>query len=154
MGAYVSKGSVAVSGLGELRQAMKEMADPKSIQRALKDTHYEVSKKVLVRAQAIAAASGNRGMVIAAGTLKARKTEANAQISLGSDDVPSALGMEFGAYHDVIRRNGRKGYNQFPLYKGRGRGYFLMPAIAEVGTGKIGEEYLTSLSTLIDKHMK
>lgn len=154
MGAYVSKGSVAVSGLKELRQAMKELADPKAVQRALKDAHHDVSQKVLTRAQAIAAASGNPGMVKAASTLKARKTEANATISLGSDDVPSALGMEFGAYHNVVRKNGRKGYNQFPLYKGKGKGYFLMPAIAEVGKGKIGDEYLDALAAMIDKHFK
>lgn len=152
--AYISKGSVSVSGLGELRQAMKELADPKEVKKALRDANYEVSQKVLLRAQAIAAATGDKARVAAAGTLKAKKTEANASINLGSDDVPQALGEEFGSVHDIVRKNGRKGWNQFPQFMGKGTGYFLMPAIAEVAEGPVGKVYLDALEAIVDKTFK
>lgn len=130
------KGQVRVTGMKELRAALKRMGDAEK-QTELKQANYDVAQLVVTEGRQ--AASGVSAMAAsAAKTLRAGRATARATVTLGRPNVPYALGAEFGAARNQRRfnvggsppRHGR-GWNQFMGWRGSGgdAGYFMYPAI-------------------------
>lgn len=128
-------GPVEVHGLKEFNKALKE-AD-KKYSKELRAANVAASRRVVTRAKAIAAMRG--GVAAKAATsLRALASVKGAQIKLGGDRYPYALGAEFGSLQ----------FRQFPTWRGNqwvawgtsGVGYFLHPAIRDQ-YDEIVEEY-------------
>lgn len=144
--------AVRVAGLDQFRKELRKLDDAGLIE-GLKDANFEVAELVVRSAKANASTRmENR----AAATLKARRGQRRAEVGLGNARTPFAIGAEFGAGQNIVRRsvNGRsfRGYNQFRQWRGSdsGAGYFLYPAI-RAETDKIVEVYGDSIDKLMSK---
>lgn len=114
-------GAVQVRGLKELRAEAKQLEDPKAFEAELRDVHYRVANEVVSAARPKMAQQGKLG-ASAAETMKANRSGVAARMSLGSEDVPWALGVEFGAKQNLRRiiKNTRR-YRGVTLDNGSGR---------------------------------
>jgi hypothetical protein len=128
--------AIQVRGLREFRDALREAGEkmPRELQRANK----AVAQLVAEKAAATARSQGPAG-ARAARALSASAGQLSATVRLSGEQVPGALGQEFGAGHDMPRQTARgtvRGWNQFPSWRGNGTdaGYFLWPTIRSSST--------------------
>lgn len=164
-----------VTGAKELRAALKQIQDP-NVTAQLKDAHYRVAEMLVEQARRNAAGLGrvsggvrparrNRehkygglpAPLVAASTLRAGRQAARATVTLGSKQVPFALGHEFGAYPDKVRerkstplRRGGPyvGFRQFPSPSKAG--YFMYPALRQT-KDNIAEVYLKAIEQITNR---
>lgn len=136
-------------GIKELRTALRKLGTPDQM-KELKAANQAAAQIIIDAAQGKASTRLERR---AAATLKAANTQ-QAAIRLGG--IPGALGAEFGAYHDQVRRGPSGveflGYNQFKDWAGNDdkAGYFLWPAIREK-TPEVLELYADDLIVRFDR---
>jgi hypothetical protein len=135
--ARFSGGAVQVVGLREFQRELRRLEDVELV-NGLKEVNYQVADRVTRWAQARAATVGPMQMR-AAGSLRASRTQARAQVTGGGAKVPFFGGAEFGAAQNrprSTRRGMRLGWNQFHPWRGSGvdAGYFLYPAIRSHNT--------------------
>jgi hypothetical protein len=118
--------TVQVVHLSQLRAALKK-AGPGLVEQ-VKQTNYDIAKDVVTSARAMA---GGQGGVApkAAASLRARKTSASAQVSLGGASAPYAYGAEFGSFRHRQFKSWRG--NQWTAWGSSGVGYFLHPTIRD-----------------------
>ena len=137
----LKSGTVAVTGLDELRRELKKLEGDQATE-ALKDANFAVAQLVVSAAQGQAS---SRMESAAAATLKPARQAARAQVTGGSG-IAFFGGAEFGAGQNQMRQNVNGspglGWNQFKAWRGSGSGagYFLYPAIAGA-TDEIVELY-------------
>lgn len=148
--ARMSSGAVQVVGLDEFRRELRRLEDQGMVE-GLKAVNYEVASRVVVWAQARAGGLGAM-QVRAAGSLRASRTQARAQVAGGGARVPFFAGAEFGAGQNQPRRTSRgtvTGWNQFQPWRGNGpdAGYFLYPAIRDHNT-EIVQTYSEAMAEL------
>lgn len=107
---------IQVRGLKELRAALKgvDAKAPKLLQQANKRAANLIVGPARARMGQHSPRAGSR----AAGTIRALASGTRAQIGVGSNSVPWALGHEFGATR----------YKQFPPHRGQA-GYAVYPTI-------------------------
>ena len=112
---------IKVEGLNEFRRELKKLEE--NLTPELKQINYELATQVTSWAQTKAAAVSPQASKAAKEGLKASRTAARAQVILGSNRAPYALGAEFGSHQ----------YKQFPAWRGNdtGAGYFLWPSIRD-----------------------
>ncbi len=149
----VMKGAgIGVIGLDQFRKDLKHLADT-GLTDELKDANLAVAQLIVQSATARATTRLQRA---AARTLKASRTAARAQVTLGSAKVPQAVGAEFGSGRGQLRTgpSGRRyqGHNQFMAWRGNGgsAGYFLYPAIRSEND-EILELYADEMKRIADK---
>lgn len=123
---------VQVSGLRELAKGLK--GGEERLDLELRKRMRTMAKEVAADARAMAAGLQPRVPEAVLNTLVGRAQSASAEVKLGSNRVPYALGWEFGAAHNFPRETHRgivRGWNQFPLWRGNKSeaGYFLYPTI-------------------------
>ena len=112
---------IKVEGLNEFRRELKKLEE--NLTPELKQINYELATQVTSWAQTKAAAVSPQASKAAKEGLKASRTAARAQVILGSNRAPYALGAEFGALR----------WKQFQRWRGNatGAGYFLWPSIRD-----------------------
>ena len=112
---------IKVEGLNEFRRELKKLEE--NLTPELKQINYELATQVTSWAQTKAAAVSPQASKAAKEGLKASKTAARAQVILGNNKTPYALGAEFGALQ----------WKQFQRWRGNdtGAGYFLWPSIRD-----------------------
>lgn len=97
--ARASADAIRVEGLDEFRKELRKLDDAALIEE-LKDANSEVADVIVRGAQSRASTRMERR---AADTLKARRNQRQAEVSLGNSKVPFALGAEFGSKHNELR---------------------------------------------------
>ena len=97
--AVESSASLRVVGLSDLNKELRELADPERFQEELKDAHFKVAD--LVRSLAESKIPVKTGAARASVT--AQRTQNAARLSMGGGKAAHALGVEFGAKHDLRR---------------------------------------------------
>jgi hypothetical protein len=135
--ARMSGGAVQVVGLREFQRELRRLEDTELV-NGLKDVNHQVAQRVTGWAQARAAGLGPM-QSRAAGSLRASRTQARAQVTGGGAKVPFFGGAEFGAGRNLPRSTRRgmvRGWNQFHPWRGSGvdAGYFLFPSIRSHNT--------------------
>ena len=91
--------SLRVRGLDDLNRELRKLVDPERFQEELKDAHFKVAD--MVRAMAVPRIPVKTGAARASVT--AQRTQFAARISMGGGKAVHALGVEFGAKHDLRR---------------------------------------------------
>ena len=131
---------VKVVGLDDFRRELKKLEE--DLTPELKTVNFQLAVQVQTWAQTKAAAVSPQAAKAAREALKASKTAARAQVILGSNKTPWALGAEFGAAR----------WKQFPAWRGnsKGAGYFLWPSIRE-HREEIMDLYMAALDKLAAK---
>ncbi len=117
-----------VIGLNEFIRDMR--AEPERLDKDLRKRFQEVAEQVAEDARSRAAARTNpRPGHRVIGTIKASSGGRDARVALGANDVPWALGHEFGSVR----------FRQFPAWTGSdsGAGLFFYPAVREASSGYI-----------------
>ena len=97
--AVESSASLRVRGLSDLNKELRELADPERFQEELKDAHWKVAD--MVRAMAVPRIPVKTGA--ARNSVTAQRTQYAARLSMGGGKAAHALGVEFGAKHDLRR---------------------------------------------------
>jgi hypothetical protein len=120
-------GTVKVTGLAELRKALKAIGEEKS----LAEVNHRIATEIVSGARGRAS---SRMESSAAGRLRASKSAVSSRVILGGK--PYDLGAEFGAGQNKprSRKSGSYlGYNSFKPWRGNGEGagYFLYPTIRD-----------------------
>jgi hypothetical protein len=92
-------GSLRVRGLDDLNKELRELVDPEKFQDELKDAHWKVAE--MVRSMAAPRIPVKTGA--ARDSVTAQRTQYAARLSMGGNGAPHALGVEFGAKHDLRR---------------------------------------------------
>jgi len=131
---------VKVVGLNEFRRELKRLED--DLTPELKAVNFELAQRVTSWAQTKAAAVSPQAAKAARDALKASRTAARAQVIIGNNKTPWALGAEFGAQR----------WKQFPAWRGndKGAGYFLWPSIRD-HREEIMDLYMEALDKLAGK---
>ena len=91
--------SLRVRGLDDLNKELRELADPERFQQELKEAHWKVAD--LVRSLAVPKIPVRTGA--ARNSVTAQRTQFAARLSMGGGKAVHALGVEFGAKHDLRR---------------------------------------------------
>lgn len=156
-----SDAGVYVKGLDEFRKELRRIErnggpDGRDL---LKSANWKVATHVITKSKQRATTFGPM-QTRAASTMKAGQAQARATITGGSG-VDFFYGAEFGAKHDILRRERRPagwagvgrwhGYNQFKPWNppGSGRtGYFLFPTM-KAESNAIVEMYGQELDVII-----
>ena len=171
-----SADTVRVKGLDELRRELRKL-DDKGLTAELKQANFDAAKLVVEGAQGKASNKMERS---AASTLTASRAAARAAVNFGGPRAPYAMGAEFGAARNVLRKipprqvkgkttrdsSGRfvageiksvgsmtmLGWNQFKAHRGSGAnaGYFLWPAVRDK-TPQIVETYGDAVERIASK---
>lgn len=123
---------IVVPGLGELRQALKELGDVEATKEFKLAGWRAANEVVIPGAKARASTPMQRA---AAETLAAAKIATGGGVRFGAG-FAGAMGAEFGAMRNQPRSTSRGqmlGWNQFQPWRGSGpdTGYFLWPTIRE-----------------------
>ncbi len=124
--------AIQTSGLKELVRGLK--GGEERLDKEIRAGVAALAKDVAADAKGMAANLTPKVPARVIGSISGRAQAASADIKLGSNSVPFALGWEFGARHNVERTTAHGpmlGWNQFPQTRGRGAtaGYFLYPAV-------------------------
>ena len=132
-----------ILGLRDFQRALGEMAD--SLPASLRDYNTVAAQEIV---EAGRAKAGRPQQALAAKSLRASRAANYVAVLLGDNRrYAFARGAEWGA----------RAYKQFPPWRGNqwmswggGPGYFLHPAIREVGT-RVVEEYWNSIRVLAER---
>ena len=136
---------IQVRGLKELRAALKEVdaKAPKLLQKANKAAANLVVGPARARMGQHSPRAGSR----AAGTIRALASGTKAQIGVGSNAVPWALGHEFGG-RGRPHRIGKQGHTMmFPPHRGQD-GYAVYPTIRAM-RAEIMDQYGDMIDELV-----
>jgi hypothetical protein len=127
---------VQVTGMKEVRKALKEFSSDNGWRAPLRDADRDVAR--LVETKAVGKAGSSRMGHVARGSIKGKGTTTGASIE-AYKGVPWGPGFEFGS-------GGR--YPQFPPKKVGG--YHLYPSIDE-SRGEITETFAESVDSALNK---
>lgn len=147
-------GSIQVRGLRDLRSELKRLGNAKVLEAELATANEYVAEYVADKAEPRMRGLGSMG-ARAAQTLSASRSGVSARVSLGGNQFPGALGVEFGAIRDRLRATAggpMRGWNQFQPWRGTGMnaGYALYPTIRE-NAAQIGEIYYRELDEILSR---
>lgn len=135
----IRTGTVNVDGLAELSRALKNLEDPKTLQRELRAANKEAADYVTDKSRSRGQSQGSTAAMIAA-QIRASAGAQSAGVSLGRH--PAAAGAEFGGQK-------RPTTQQFRPHLGR-TGYFVYPTIRD-SAEEIVEPYEEAIDRLIRK---
>lgn len=135
-----------VKGLQQLATDFRKLEGPEFLNQ-LKTANKRIGELVADAARPGIAARSTR----AAASLKVSQVANKAQLRFGGKAVPWALGDEFGAFHNALRRSGVRnvhGWNQFPIVKKGGHNIY--PAMARMST-QIIKAYSDEIKIIFDR---
>lgn len=130
--------AVRVVGLTAFRKELARLNET-TFAAELKDANRDIAEHVVAKAQSAATTALQQK---AAGSLKASRTAAKAQISYGGARYPFSYGAEFGG-------GARPRTRQFLPHLGR-QGYFLYPTIRG-SQHEIARLYLAAIDKIVSK---
>lgn len=149
-------GAYHVQGLADAQRALRSVDG--QAQRQLTRAGNRAVRRIVARAQANATTPMERA---AAATLRGASQQRYASVKLGRKAVPFALGAEFGAYRNNMRRRRAapgmptrwtvyRGYRQFKPWRGSDSttGYFMWPAIRSERS-QVAQDYFDEITQVL-----
>ena len=152
-GPVVASMAVQVEGLRELVKGLK--GGEERLDLELRKRLRTLAKDVAGDAKRIAAGLQPRPPAKVISSIRGSAQATSAQVKLGAEANPYALGWEFGAMHNQPRQTRRgmvEGWNQFPAWRGSGSeaGYFLWPAVRE-NRAKLETDLMDAIDEIVGK---
>lgn len=144
---------IAVPGLRQLARELRDVGPAERTQ--LKAVNQTVAVLVASRAREKARGLGPQ-FARYADAISPSGSYGRASVKINGETYPGALGMEFGAGHNVPRQRSTgtyRGYNNLPLWRGNSSeagGYSLYPTIRE-SAPDIVATYSDMLDSLLDR---
>jgi hypothetical protein len=145
--------AIKVSGLKELRKALKQAGD--DFPKQVAELNFTIVSDIVVPAAKEMAAQGFTNIAghsvhpgaAVVNSIRALRQQKSAVIAFGSAKVPYAAGMEFGSMGGKGKHGGHT--NQFGQWRGNkdGAGYFIWPVIRNKNA-EIIERYVSLMGKL------
>jgi hypothetical protein len=145
--------AIKVSGLKELRKALKQAGD--EFPKQVADLNYTIVSELVVPMARELAQNGFTNIAghtvhpgaAVIGSIRALRQQKSAVIAIGSAKVPWAAGFEFGASGAKTKKGGHT--NQFGPWRGNkgDAGYFVWPTIRNKNA-EIIERYVSLMGKL------